>query len=80
MVLIHIRGRVMSDELAKIVVFKRKDIRKIFHHSEWWFVIIDVVSALTDSDNPAQYLKNIRNRDLELSQLMDPVNKGGGSN
>ena len=40
----------------------------------WWFVITDVIEALTDSVNPAGYLKDMRRRDKELGKLF----KGGG--
>lgn len=67
----------MSEEdLYKIAVFQRKEIRRQLHNGEWWFVISDVIAALTDSENPAQYLRNLRNRDEELSNLFDPVEKG----
>ncbi len=66
----------MSDDIAKIAIFQQKEIRKQLHHDKWWFVINDIVVALTDSDNPAQYLRNLRNRDGELSKLFDPVDKG----
>lgn len=66
----------MSDDLAKIAIFQKKEIRKQLYKNEWWFVINDVVAVLTDSDNPAQYLKNIRNRDEELARLFEPVEKG----
>lgn len=67
----------MSDEeLNRIAIFQRKEIRKQLHGGEWWFVINDVITALTDSENPAQYLRNLRNRDEELSALFDSGNKG----
>lgn len=66
----------MNDESSKIAIFQKKEIRKQLHGGEWWFVINDVVVALTDSSNPSQYLKNLRNRDEELSSLLDPVEKG----
>jgi hypothetical protein len=65
----------MSDEL-KIALFQKREIRKQLHGGEWWFVINDVVAVLTDSADPAQYLRNIRNRDEELSKLFEPVEKG----
>ncbi|OGL34343.1 phage antirepressor protein [Candidatus Saccharibacteria bacterium RIFCSPHIGHO2_12_FULL_42_8] len=68
----------MTEELKKIAVFQKKEIRKTFHNGEWWFVVSDIIEVLTDSDNPGQYLRNMRNRDEELSRLMDPVKKGGG--
>ncbi|MEK7170906.1 MAG: Bro-N domain-containing protein [Patescibacteria group bacterium] len=66
-----------QDELNKIAIFRRKEIRKIVHQNEWWFVITDIVVALTESPNPSQYLKNIRNRDAELNALFAPAEKGG---
>jgi DNA-damage-inducible protein D len=67
----------MSDELVRIAIFRRKEVRRTLRNGEWWFVITDVISSLTDSDNPAQYLKNLRKRDEELSRLFEPVEKGG---
>lgn len=68
----------MTEELQKIALFQKKEIRKQLHNGEWWFVINDIVSALTDSKNPTQYLKNMRNRDEELAKLFDqPMVKGG---
>ena len=55
-------------ETAKIALFKGKQIRKTLHGDEWWFVIVDVVQALTDSTQPDGYLKDMRRRDPELSK------------
>ena len=51
-----------------IAVFRGKEIRKTIHNNEWWFVIVDVVSVLTDSINPSGYIKDMRRRDKELSK------------
>ena len=53
---------------TKIALFKGRKIRKTLHKNEWWFVIVDVVSALTDSTQPNGYLKDMRHRDPELSK------------
>jgi DNA-damage-inducible protein D len=53
---------------SNIAVFKGKEIRKTIHNKEWWFVIVDVVSALTDSVDPSGYIKDMRRRDVELSK------------
>jgi len=42
-------------ETTKIALFKGKKIRKTLHQNEWWFSVIDVVQALTDSVNPRDY-------------------------
>ena len=61
----------MNQEIAqttKIAIFRNRKIRKTIHKNEWWFVITDVIVALTDSQNPKQYLKNMLNRDDELAK------------
>ncbi len=58
----------MSEETSKIAVFKEKEIRKTIHNDEWWFVVADIIYALTDSANPSDYLKKNRKRDSVLSQ------------
>src|SRR4030043_885768 len=59
---------------TKIAIFKGKEIRKTLHNNEWWFVINDVIKSLTDSNDPAQYFKRLKQRDEELAKLTD---KGG---
>ncbi|MBI4847707.1 MAG: Bro-N domain-containing protein [Nitrospirae bacterium] len=57
-----------------LAVFKGRKIRKTIHNNEWWFVINDVIESLTDSNDPAQYFKRLKQRDEELAKLTD---KGG---
>ncbi len=47
-------------ELTKIAIFKGNKVRKTIYQNEWWFVIVDVVSALTDSVQPDGYIKDMR--------------------
>jgi DNA-damage-inducible protein D len=37
---------------------------------QWYFSVVDVIEALTDSVNPTDYLKKIRKRDLELGSYI----------
>lgn len=64
----------MSDKLA---VFKGKKIRKTIHNNEWWFVINDIVEALTDTPNAKDYIRKMKIRDKELSkgwgQIVTPL-------
>ena len=53
---------------TQIAVFKNKEIRKTLHNNEWWFVVEDVVFALTDSKDPKQYINKMRKRDIELTK------------
>lgn len=54
--------------MDKIAIFKGKKVRRTIHENEWWFVIVDVIEALTDSVDPKQYLQNMLNRDEELAK------------
>ncbi|OJI07658.1 hypothetical protein BK004_01080 [bacterium CG10_46_32] len=56
---------------TKIALFKGKQIRKTLHNNEWWFAINDVIESLTDSSDPAQYFKRLKQRDKELAKLTD---------
>jgi prophage antirepressor-like protein len=69
-----------NEAVDKIVVFRSNDIRREFWHGEWWFVINDVVAALTNSTNVSQYLANMRNRDPEISILLGGSSQGGVQN
>ena len=55
-------------QITKIAIFRNRRIRKTIYKNEWWFAITDVIAALTDSQNPKQYLKNMLNRDEELAR------------
>lgn len=55
-------------ESTQIALFKKKEIRKVIHHGEWWFSILDVVGVLTDSPQPKTYWAKMKDRDKEMSQ------------
>lgn len=72
---IWVNVAIVTEEITKIAIFRQREIRKVIYKNEWWFVINDVIVALTDSSSPAQYLKNIRKRDEIFNELFT---KGGG--
>jgi len=51
-----------------VALFQKREIRRTIHNNEWWFVIADVVAALTDSVDPQGYIKDMRRRDPELAK------------
>lgn len=55
--------------MNNIKLFQDKKIRSQWNEDEqqWYFSIVDVVEALTDSVNPTDYLKKIRKRDDALA-------------
>jgi len=52
------------DENTALVVFQGKGIRRIWHNSEWFFSVVDIVEALTDSPLPRQYWTKIKIREF----------------
>ncbi|MBI3273818.1 MAG: Bro-N domain-containing protein [Candidatus Colwellbacteria bacterium] len=56
-------------ESTKISLFKGKQIRKILYQGEWWFSVIDVIEALTDSQNPNDYWYRMKVRVKEEDKL-----------
>ncbi len=52
-----------------IKLFESKNIRSVWNEADekWYFVVEDVISILTDSNDPKQYLKRMRKRDIELA-------------
>lgn len=61
-------------ETMHIALFKGKKIRKMIHENEWWFSVVDVVEALTDSVNARDYWFKMKIRvfdeaGIELSTL-----------
>ena len=47
-------------ETTKIAIFKGKGIRKTIYKNEWWFSIVDVIAALTDSNIPRRYWSDLK--------------------
>src|SRR3989344_6326096 len=61
-------------EMTKIALFKGREIRKTIHQNEWWFSVVNVVEALTDSLDPKDYWYRMKVRvksddGIELSTL-----------
>ncbi|MFH1256169.1 MAG: hypothetical protein V1494_02650 [Candidatus Diapherotrites archaeon] len=58
----------MMDSHNALVVFEGKKIRRVWHKEQWFFVITDIIGALTDSPNPSDYLKKMKKRDIALNE------------
>lgn len=59
---------------VRVALFQKREIRRTMHQGEWWFVITDIVAALTDSPAPSDYWKKMRRRDPDLIKAL----QGGG--
>jgi DNA-damage-inducible protein D len=56
--------------MSNIRLFESKQIRSVWNEPDqkWYFVVEDVVLVLTDSKDPKQYIKRMRQRDAELAK------------
>ena len=76
------------ETVRKLAVFKGKQIRplllryqeglspwirRLIYNDEWWFSVVDIVEALTDSPDPKQYIKRVRQRDPELNSYWGTI-------
>ena len=75
---LNLRKLIVTQQNA-IKLFEQKQVRSIWDDTteEWYFSVVDVVAALTDSVNPTDYIKKMRQRDPELSkgwgQIVTPL-------
>ena len=51
-----------KEQNRKLILFGDKKIRKIWHDSEWYFSVVDIIQALTESQNPNNYWKVLKHR------------------
>lgn len=50
------KAKASDPQVGRVVLFQEQSIRRTWHNNEWWFVVADVVVALTDSANPTDYI------------------------
>ena len=65
----------MSEEFnQRLALFQSKQIRRIWHEEEWYFSVVDVIAALTDSSKPRRYWSDLKIKiQTEGSQLYEEI-------
>ena len=58
-----------ADSQGKIVVFGAKRIRRVWVDDQWYFSVVDIVGALTDSASPRKYWDAMKRREQEATGL-----------
>lgn len=59
----------MDNQQNKLVLFQSKKIRRIWHKEEWFYSVVDIIGALTDSPTPRQYWEKVKQREFIEIQL-----------
>ncbi len=57
------------DSKEALVVFEGVKIRRTWHDNQWYFSVVDVVEALTDSVDAKDYWYRLKKRELESSGI-----------
>lgn len=61
---------------SQMTLFKGKQIRQIFHEGQWFFSVVDVVAAVTESERPRHYWSDLKRQLTEkedFSELSDSI-------
>jgi len=83
-------GRVTKEELAgatnlpatipdgelELVPFKKDAIRRVCHNDEWWYSIVDVVTALSGTERGRKYWSDLKTKMIDkegYSELSDEI-------
>lgn len=56
------------EEEKHLALFNGKAIRKTWFVERWWFVVEDIITILTESVNPKDYISKLKQRDEFLSE------------
>jgi len=62
----------MNNEHQKLVIFESKNIRRKWHQKGWFYSVVDIVEALTESPTPRQYWGKMKQREfieIEVSPI-----------
>lgn len=62
-------------DIATLDDIAEQQIRRVWHDSRWWFAVVDVIGALTDSVNPSVYWRQLKRRMLEDEGARETVTK-----
>lgn len=66
----------VPDGELELVPFKKEAIRRVCHNDEWWYSVVDVVTALTGSDRGRKYWSDLKAKMTEkegFSELSDEI-------
>lgn len=72
---LELRPGVANGEL-ELVPFKKDAIRRVCHNDEWWYSVVDVITALTGSERGRKYWSDLKTKLISeegADQLSDEI-------
>ena len=69
-------GELVAEGETQLVLFRGAQIRQVCHNDEWYFAVVDVIGAVTDSTNPRRYwsdLKGKMSEDEGFNELYEEI-------
>ncbi len=55
-------GDMVAEGEHQVTLFRKKEVRRVFQNGEWWFSVVDVIAALTESDRPSKYWSDLKTK------------------
>ena len=52
----------MDESKNKLVIFRGKEIRRMWHEDEWYYSVVDICGVLTDSADSGAYWRKLKQR------------------
>ena len=65
----------MTEAKQELVAFESKKIRKEWHNERWYFSVIDIIFALTESAEPKRYWSDLKRKLRKESGNEEPYEK-----
>jgi hypothetical protein len=59
----------MAEPSTQIALFRGKEIRRAIEDNEWYFSVVDIIAALTDSNKPRDYWYRMKKRENSSSGI-----------
>lgn len=64
-----IQGDLIPEGELQICQFSKKEVRKVLHNNEWYFSVVDVVAAMTDSPTPSTYWGKLKTKLIDNEKI-----------
>ena len=69
------KAQVVPEGQFEITEFRGKQVRRVLHNDEWYFSVVDVVEAVTESERPRKYWSDLKKKLLDegYNQLSENI-------